>query len=320
MVENTEVLVKESMPAVSVEGIKGLIITVRGMQVLLDSDVAKLYGYETKAINLAAKRNADRFPHDFRFQLTEEELVGILRFQIETSKSNDNCPSENRGGRRSLPFVYSEHGILSLAGVLRNKTAAQVSISITRAFVEMRRFIDVNQNVFAKIIGIDNKLLEHDHRFQEVFKLLQQPEALKQSIFYKGQFYDAFKLVIDLIVKATTSITIIDNYADSFVLEMLSHKRTQVEAIIITANPNKLSEQHLNKFAAQYGDVTIVGNSDFHDRFIILDDSEVYVFGGSLKDLGKKCFGVFRSEDPEELLIRVNSIVQSKQDHMQHPL
>ena len=246
--------------------IKNLILTVRDVQVLLDSDVAILYGYETKSINLAARRNIDRFPSEFRFQLTSEEAARILKsqtvtssekeilkFHFETSSYENNMSAKTHGGRRKLPYVYTEHGIIMLAGILRNKTAVEVSINITKAFVEMRRFINTNRDVFAKMVSIDNKLLEHDLKFDEVFDLLQQPEVIRQNIFFKGQFYDAFTLV--------------------------------------------------------NGVIKIIASNDFHDRFIILDHKEVYAFGASLKDLGKKCFEVSKSEDPARFISYMKGII-----------
>ena len=310
MVNEKESIVTSVVPLSPVEDIKTLILTIRGRQVLLDDDVARLYGYEKRAINQAAKRNEDRFPERYRFQLTKEEYEQL------PSKSQTVILNAGRGSNvKKLPFAYTEHGVSMLAGLLRNKTAIQVSLGIIDAFVEMREYLSANRDVYAKIISIDKKLLEHDHKFDEVFKLLQQPEVVKQSIFFKGQFYDAFKLVIDLVTKAETSIIIIDNYVENSVLEMLGNKKAQVQTIIITANPNRISEQHLSRFAAQHEAVDVIANRDFHDRFIILDNKEVYVFGGSLKDLGKKCFGVFKSEDSAELLKRVSRIVQSESSY-----
>jgi hypothetical protein len=282
------------------EDIKNLILTIRGVQVLLDSDVAMLYGYETKNINLAASRNKERFPSNFRFQLTREEAEHLgMRLQSATASKRNV---------RYRPYAYTEQGIGMLSGLLKNKTAIQVSIGIMNAFVEMRHFINANRDVFAKMVIIDNKLLEHDRKFDEVFDLLQQPEATKQSIFYKGQFYGAFKVVIGLIEKAKTSITLVDNYADNSVLDMLSNKKNGVQVAIVTANPNKLSEQFFEKFTAQYGTVKVIASKDFHDRFIILDSKEVYAIGASLKDLGNKCFEISKVEDTAEFLVRIGRL------------
>jgi len=302
--------------------IKSLILTIESVPVLLDSDVAMLFGYETRDLNKAATRNIERFPSEFRFQLTAEKIEEILKpqtatlssddnlmFQIGTSRLENHFQKQTHGGRRKRPYVYTEHGIIMLAGILRNKTAVEVSINITKAFVEMRRFLNTNRDVFAKMVSIDNKLLEHDRKFDEVFDLLQQPEAFKQNIFFKGQFYDAFTLVIGLIEKAMISITIIDNYVDDSVLDMLTHKKAGVTVTIITVNPNRLSSHFLNKFTAQYGGIKIVASKDFHDRFVILDCTEVYTFGASLKDLGSKCFEVSKSEDSARFISYIQGII-----------
>ena len=345
MVEKENTNTTGIVPAPPVVDIKDLILTIRGVQVLLDSDVARLYGYETKAINQAASRNKKRFPPEFRFQLANEEADWVLRFQngtlndqegesssrsqivtlnsdtnlrsqIVTSSHADTEASVQHGGKRYRPFVYTEMGIGMLSGILKNDIAVQVSIGIMKAFVEMRKIMATNRLLFEQITDINNKLLQHDNklleqdaRIDDILALLSEPETSKQWIFYKGQFYDAFKLVIGFIQQAKTSITIIDNYADDSMLGMLGHKKAKAHASIITANPDKLSQEHLNKFIAQHGQVKVVVNKDFHDRFVILDDKEVYVFGASFKDLGNKCFGVFKSEDSGELLARVNSLI-----------
>lgn len=304
------------IPQPQEENIKSLILSVRGMQVILDSDVARLYGYETKNINRAAARNKDRFPSEFRFQLTQDEVDQILRCQTGTLNEADSSRFQTgtlKNGRGSnikyLPYVYSEHGVIALAGVLRSKIAAQVSIGIVKAFVEMRKFISANRDVFAKMVSIDNKLLEHDRKFDELFDLLQQPETVKQSIFYKGELYDALTLIISFIKKAKTSIVIIDNYANGSVLDMLAEKKSGVSVTIVTANPDKISQQRQQSFAAQYGTVKVVQSNDFHDRFIILDGTEVYAIGASLKDVGKRCFEVSQNEDIARFIAYVQGVI-----------
>jgi hypothetical protein len=314
------------------EDIKELILTIRGMQVILDNDVARLYGYETKYINLAAKRNENRFPPEFRFQLTQEEYDRVLRSRFATSKQdgssrlqtatlNDGGESDssrlqtatlkNRRGSniKYLPWVYSEHGVIALAGVLRSQVAAEVSIGIVKAFVEMRKFINANRDVFAKLVSIDNKLLEYDRKFDEVFDLLQQPEAIKQLIFYKGELYDAQAKLIEFIKEAKDSLIIIDNYASSAVLDMLSEKQSGVDVTIITASPGMISQQRQQSFSAQYGALRIVESHDFHDRFIIVDGKDVYAVGASLKDAGKRCFEVSKNEDTTRFLTYVQSVI-----------
>lgn len=200
---------KLSIPSqVSNQEIKNLIYTIIGKQVMIDSDVAMLYQYETKNINKAVKRNIERFPEDFCFQLTESELQ-ILRFQIGTSNQSKKMNYETRGGRRYLPYVFTEQGIAMLAGVLKNKIAVKVSINIIKSFIEMRKFISTNGQVFERLTNVEYKLLEYDKKFDEIFNQLQHEENIKQKIFFEGQIYDAYSLIIDIIKKAKQKILII---------------------------------------------------------------------------------------------------------------
>ena len=176
---------------ISNEEIKNLIYTIRGKQVMLDSDVAMLYHYETKNVNKAVKRNIDRFPEEFCFQLTENEFQ-TLRFQIGTSKQNE----EFRGGRRYLPYVFTEQGIAMLAGVLKNDIAVSISISIIKSFIEMRKFISSNGQLFERLTTMEYKLVEHDKKFDKVFNQLQLEENIKQRVFFEGQIYDAYTIII----------------------------------------------------------------------------------------------------------------------------
>ena len=229
--------------------IKSLILTIRGVQVLLDSDVALLYGYETKYINRAASRNKARFPNDFRFQLTEEEFNNIqdlqrhfstasisdfLNFQNNNSSRADvetqglRCQNGTltRGQHRKYcPHVYTEQGIAMLSGLLKNDIAVQVSIGIMQAFVELRRVISYYGHTFERLTNVEYKLLEHDKRFDDLFDHIQTTHEFNQGLFYKGQIYDAFKLIVDIIRSADTSIIIIDNYVDDSILEMLADKK-----------------------------------------------------------------------------------------------
>jgi hypothetical protein len=286
--------------------IKSLILTIRGIQVLLDSDVAMLYGYETKYINQTANRNKDRFPDDFRFQLTKSEFDSLesLRSHFVTSKvdteaedpilrlQNVTSKSERRGGRRYMPYVYTEQGIAMLSGLLKNTVAIQVSIGIMQAFVEMRRFISAYGKAFERISTVEYKLIEYDRKFDELFDLIQTPKEFNQGIFYKGQIYDAFKLIMDIVRAANKTITIIDNYTDDSVLDMLTKKKKGVAATIITAKPGRITKLAVDRFKAQYPDLQIVKSENYHDRFIIIDDDKLYHVGASLKDAGKKCFAI----------------------------
>ena len=297
---NNIVPVNEDLNAIKyeTENIKNLIYTIRGKQVMLDSDVAMLYQYTTKSINKAMKRNINRFPEDFCFQLTEKEVEN-LRFQFGTS----SLKKENYGGRRYLPYVYTEQGISMLAGVLKNEIAVQVSINIIRAFIEMRKFISLNGKLFKRLTNVECKILEHDKKFDIVFNELQKDEKMefKQKIFFDGQIYDAYSLIIDIIKKAKQKILIIDNYIDDSILKMLSKKNQKVEVVILTLQNSKLNKLDITKFNKQYPVLKLEYTNKFHDRFIVIDNKELYHVGASLKDLGKKCFAISKIEDKEYL-------------------
>ena len=279
---------------ISNEEIKNLIYTIRGKQVMLDSDVARLYHYETKNINKAVKRNIDRFPEEFCFQLTENEFQ-TLRFQIGTSKQNE----EFRGGRRYLPYVFTEQGIAMLAGVLKNDIAVKVSISIIKSFIEMRKFLATNGQLFERLTNVEYKLLEHDKKFDKVFDQLQNEENIKQKIFFEGQIYDAYSLIIAIIKKANKKILIIDNYIDDSVLKMLTKKNKNVEVVILTSDKSNIQKIDIQKFNKEYPILKVAKTNKFHDRFIVIDNKEMYHLGASIKDLGKKCFGINKIEDRE---------------------
>ena len=278
------------------ENIKNLIYTIRGKQVMLDSDVAMLYHYETKYINLAVKRNKDRFPQDFCFQLTREEFDNLrLQFATLNYQTND----KSKATRKYLPYVFTEQGIAMLSGLLKNEIAVQVSINIMNAFVEMRKFIINNGQVFQEINTIKSKLLEYDKKFDEVFNALQksEQEEFKQKIFFNGQIYDAYSLIVDIIKRAKSKIVMIDNYIDDSILKMLAKKNKNVEAVIVTSQNSNLSKLDISKFNKQYPILKIARTNQFHDRFIIIDNKELYHCGASLKDLGKKCFAINKMED-----------------------
>ena len=303
--DNEELLVQESSAVeYQTENIKNLIYTIRGKQVMLDSDVAMLYHYETKKVNQAVKRNIDRFPERFCFRLTKSEF-DILRSQIVTSKIENDDKVEKRGGRRELPYVFTEQGIAMLSGLLKNEIAIQVSINIMNAFVEMRKFININKSLFEKVITIENKMdkkfIEHDKKFDEVFNELQknQEKEFKEKIFFDGQIYDAYSLIIEIIKSAKSKILIIDNYIDDSILEMLTKKKEDVKVVILTSNKTNISKLDTQKFNKEYPTLEVAQTDKFHDRFIVIDDKELYHVGASLKDLGKKCFAISKIEDTD---------------------
>ena len=283
--EINDLIIKNDL---SSEEIKSLIYTIRGKQVMIDSDVARLYHYETRRINETVKRNIERFPAEFCFQLTSKEYE-TLKSQIATSNT--------RGGKQKLPYVFTEKGILMLSGLLKNNVAIEVSIKIVEAFVEMRKFLSSNGQLFERLTNVEYKLLEHDKKFDQLFDQLQEEENIKQKIFFEGQIYDAYSLMIDIIKKASKKILIIDNYIDDSILKMLTKKKKNVEVVILTSNKSNIERLDIQKFNKEYHVLKVAKTNKFHDRFIIVDKKEMYHLGASIKDLGKKCFGINKIED-----------------------
>lgn len=291
------------------ENIKNLIYNIRGKQVMLDSDVAILYHYPTKRINETVNRNKKRFPEDFCFQLTELDIKN-MRSQIATASKILENKFRNK---KYLPYAFTEQGIAMLSGLLKNDIAIQVSINIMNAFVEMRKFILLNGEVFQEINTIKEKLLEYDKKFNVVFNELQnnKEKEFKQKIFFDGQIYDAYSLIIDIIKKAKNKILIIDNYIDDSILKMLSKKNKNVEVVILTSQNCNITKLDIQKFNKQYSNLKLAYTNKFHDRFIVIDNKELYHCGASLKDLGKKCFAISRMEDMEY----IDKIGKFKESH-----
>jgi hypothetical protein len=277
---------------ISENTIKYLIYEFRGQQVMLDSDLAMLYQVETKVFNQAVKRNIERFPENYRFQLNKEEFDS-LRSQIVTSNV--------KGGRRYMPYVFTEQGIAMLSAVLRSDIAVQISIKIMNTFVEMRKFLTNNSLMFERINEMEVKQLAFqksaDERFDKIFNYISEHKESSQKIFFDGQIYDAFSLLVDLVLKAEKKIVLVDNYVDMGTLNILAKKKTGVEAIVYTVRRTRLSETDVNNFNQQYPTLEVRYTGVFHDRFLILDDVSAYHIGASLKDAGKKCFGISLIED-----------------------
>lgn len=271
--------------------IEKLIYVIRDKQVMIDSDLAMLYQVETGALNRAVKRNIKRFPDDFRFQLTVEEYEN-LKCQIGISSLNKN----GYGGRRTLPYVFTEQGISMLASVLHSDIAINVSIGIMRAFVEMRRFIANNALLFERISNVELKQLEYqkqtDEKLEQIFEYISEHEEASQKIFFDGQIYDAFSLIVSLIQKAEKEITLIDGYVDVGTLNLLAKKNEGVSVTVYTHQRTRLSNIDVANFNAQYPALEVKYTSVFHDRFLILDGKTAYHIGASLKDAGKKTFGI----------------------------
>lgn len=276
--------------------IKNMIYVVRNQQVMIDSDLAMLYQVETKVFNQAVKRNVARFPENFRFQLSKDEYE-FLRSQIVTSKENEI----KKGGRRYLPYVFTEQGIAMLSAVLKSDVAIQVSINIMNAFVEMRRFIANNALLFERISTVELRQLEYqkqtDKKLEQIFEYISEHEESSQKVFFDGQIYDAFSLIVSLIQKAEKEITLIDGYVDVGTLNLLSKKNENVSVEIYTQKRTRLTKTDVENFNAQYPTLEMKYTKAFHDRFLILDRKTAYHVGASLKDAGKKCFGINLIQD-----------------------
>ena len=272
-----ELVVKEN------EKIENLIYEIRGKQVMLDSDLARLYGVETKRINEAVKNNYDKFPERFSWVLNDKDVTN-LRSKISTS---------SYGGRRYNPRVFTEQGVAMLATILKSKIATRVSIAIMDAFVLMRRYISTN---LVEQKYINNQVLKNTEDIKILKETFDEFKPKINSIFYEGQIYDAYSLLMDILNKANNSIIIIDNYAGKELLDIL--KDINKPITIISKNINETIK---NKYIKQYNNITFINNDTFHDRFIIIDNNILFTCGASFKDLGKKCFCLSRIEDKEIL-------------------
>ena len=282
--------------------IKNMIYTFRNQQVMVDSDLARLYQVTTGNLNKAVKRNLSRFPECFCFQLTEHEYKN-LRFQNGSSSLNNNY-----GGRRYMPHVFTEQGIAMLSAVLKSDIAVEVSIKIMNSFVEMQNFLLSNREMFARLDRVELKQLETDKKLEEVFNYIGANTEVKQNIFFNGQIYDAFSFIVGLIKKAKKEITLIDNYVDFNTLNILCKKNQGVDVVIATAGKGSLSIKDITKFNAQYPKLSVKTNIDFHDRFLIIDRTEVYHIGASIKDAGKKSFGITKIEEKDMIQSLINKV------------
>lgn len=287
---------KNGLIVLNDRNIKDRIYSIRGVQVLLDEDLAELYNVETKVLNQAVKRNIERFPEQFMFQLTKNEFQN-LRSQIVTLKK------ERGKHRKYLPLAFTEQGVAMLSGVLKSDVAISVSIQIMDAFVSMRRFLSSNADIFNRLDNVELKQIEHDKKLNKIFKAIGDKSIVpKKGIFFDGQVFDAYAFISDIIRRATKSIILIDNYVDDSVLTLFSKRR---KGVMITIFTKELTEQlrlDLAKHNAQYPPIEIREFKQAHDRFMIIDNKIVYHFGASLKDLGKKWF-VFSRFDKDAFKI-----------------
>jgi hypothetical protein len=262
------------------------IFTIRGLQVMLDSDLAELYGVETKVLNQAVKRNVARFPERYRFQLITSETRELVTICDRLSRLKHSSAN---------PFVFTEHGVSMLASVLRSPRAVAISIQIIDAFVGMRKILSVGSDLSGKLFAIDNKLQDADLKFRQIFQALDCRSQIPETgIFFEGQVFDAWMFVSDLIRSAVTSIVLIDNYLDDTVLKLLAKRKSGVAITLFTRKITPQLSIEADKFNRQYGGLEIRQLTNCHDRFLIVDETSLYHIGASLKDLGKSWFAFSR--------------------------
>ena len=285
--------------------IRSKILVIRGQQVMMDRDLAEIYGVETRVLNQAVKRNSMRFPEQFCFQLTREEIndmkkeYPVISHFVISPDTKNNMFVGQEGGTRKLPYVFTEQGVAMLSAILKSETAIKASIQIMTAFVEMRHFLTTNSQLFQRIDFIEKRQIEcnvHqneiDKKVDELFTLMDKYNVEDvQGIFFQGQIFDAYAKFESFLAKAKKQIILIDNYVDLSVLQRLTKKNKGVNVIIYTEPKAKLTAQDVQTFNSQYATLTIKYTTKTHDRFLIIDNSTLYHIGASLKDLGKKCFG-----------------------------
>ena len=287
----------------SLEGtneVRNIIYSIRNQQVMLDSDLATLYQVDTGRLNEAAKRNVSRFPESFRFQLTKEEYENLISQIAISSSGNGN---KAHGGRRILPHVFTEQGIAMLSAVLKSDIAIAVSVRIMETFVEMRRYMASTSLIHQRLDSIEQRQIsyqkETDERFEKVFDYIATREESEQRIFFDGQIYDAFSLIADVIKKADSELTLIDNYVNLDTLNLLAKKKNGIKVTIYTMKQTSLSKTDVANFNKQYPKLILRNTRNFHDRFLIIDNNYAYHIGASIKDAGRKCFAINLIRDVE---------------------
>ncbi|SMD46370.1 ORF6N domain-containing protein [Aquiflexum balticum DSM 16537] len=300
------------MELINQEHIENKIFTIRNKQVMLDNDLAELYQVSTGRLNEQVKRNNDRFPLDFMFQLSEQEWEEVLSQNAVPNhralRSQNAILKQKRGQHRKyLPYVFTEQGVAGLSGILKSERAVKVHVEIMRAFVTMRKFLLQNASVFQRLDQLELKQLQSDEKFNQIFKALEagQPKPDK-GIFFDGQVFDAYAFVSDLIKRAKKEIILIDNYIDESVLTLLSKRQKDVTATIYTKSISKTFQLDLDKHHAQYPELQVRTFAQCHDRFLLIDQSDLYQIGASLKDLGKK--PVVSEVDPWFAFSRMDSM------------
>ena len=286
------------------KNIEECIYNIRGQQVMIDSDVAYFFGVTVSSLNRQMRRNADRFPSDFCFQLSDKE-TNDLRCQ----KGTTNFLSSKR---RYNPYAYTEEGIITLAGVLKNDIAAKMSVEIARKFIQMRKFILENGDILLSLAKLQNRQLEFENetnrKLEQVFKLIERLDLPKTALFCGGEWYDAYDYISSILASAKKSIILIDPYCDGKALSFLSHRKDGVETTIIKGEHSKLKDEEVELFKTQYGKLNTKTIDDIHDRYLIIDKDVCYSLGTSLNYAGKKLFTINKIEDKETIRFIINKV------------
>ncbi|MBQ2640132.1 MAG: ORF6N domain-containing protein [Bacilli bacterium] len=279
--------------------IENMIYEIRAKQVMLDSDLARLYGVETKYLKRQVNRNIERFPKDFLFQLSKEEYKYILRCQNGTLEIMQGNFS------KYLPYVFTEQGVAMLSGIIRSEKAIKMNIKIMRAFVSMRHYLNDNKDIYKNLNHINNKLVEYDDNFNYLFSKFDK----KEKLYLSGEEYDAYSDIVDIFNKAEKELIIIDSYVDKSILDIIRSIKTKV--ILITKN-NRLTKLDIVKYNKQYNNLKIINTNKFHDRYFIIDKKEIYHCGTSINHAGSKVFSINKLEDKivkDNLIKYVNNMI-----------
>lgn len=277
------------------DNIKSKIFTFRECHVMIDRELADLYKVETRALNQAVKRNIKRFPKEYCFQLNLKEF--------EIWKSQIVMTNEDKMGLRRPPFAFTEQGVAMLSAVLKSDTAINVSLQIMSAFVEMRKYLQSNQSIYFRLANLENKQIQNEQNFDIIFNEMEKNNLPVQGVIFDGQIFDAYVFVSNLIKSAKMSITLIDNYIDETVLNLLSKNENNIKVTILTKQINENLKLDIKKYKEQYGEIEVKIFPNSHDRFLIIDNIDYYHLGASIKDLGKKMFAFTKlNKDTIELI------------------
>ena len=276
--------------------INSMIYEIRGKRVMLDFDLAFLYGYEVRRLNEQVKRNIKRFPNDFMFQLTLNE-VNLVKSQFATSRKTSIFSGQD-GGVRKLPFAFTEQGVYMLSTVLKGEVAVNQSIAIMRAFRDMRHLIKNNEMILERLTSVEIKQLEANKKINKIYQEFTSKDIPSHKVFYNGQIYDSMSFLVKLIKRSKKKLVIIDNYIDTQTLDLISKKDKNVNVTLYTSQKgNYLKNSEIDKFIKQYGTIKIINTDAFHDRFLIIDNKLAYSIGASLKDAGNKTFAINEIKD-----------------------